>query len=196
MNLMPSLPSRKRMLYYVNSFILQSSGFIALRLSWRTQLTKHMELEGHLKAARRLLRAAQRLASDPAGPTPAVTDDASAAALDTEYSFVTIEEKNNPHLAQPKHKRNDYQVVELVSLSGVYVPTRALAGARLAKSATTMARSLLVNIFNEEALMNCSVKGERHNGARGHVEETRTPLYPRAVDAIIDVTQAHGAGRP
>ncbi|XP_049520511.1 uncharacterized protein LOC125944228 [Dermacentor silvarum] len=85
-----------------------------------------------------------------------------------------------PLLQMEKHQRSFY-------IHGV-----TLGLEHFGKSATGVARALLNTVFTPQALVSCSVKGNRAKGAHRPCEQ-RPPLHPGALQAILSYTRAFSA---
>ncbi|XP_077512009.1 uncharacterized protein LOC144122927 [Amblyomma americanum] len=84
-------------------------------------------------------------------------------------------------------------VTELEPGCGVFVATLSFRNIeQLSKTATATARGLLIAVFTEQALLTCSMKGNRAKGT--HMpNEQRPPLEPAAVRAILSYTKSTAA---
>lgn len=154
------------------------------------ELEKHRELDGYLRHARRLVKCLKK--SDP--PAKAADEictllawaPGSAPVAPSQLPFTCGIE---PHVSQSQEQlpcssmtdatvsaqaeryrrllyhKGSPEVDEQLLGSGVYVPIGAVQGAALATTVTSLARSLLGQIFDEHSLNNCSVKGPQPDGS-------------------------------
>ncbi|XP_046382752.1 zinc finger protein 585A-like [Ischnura elegans] len=98
----------------------------------------------------------------------------------------------HPHLQHPHSSKT----VQLVDDIPVYIRKRLFENMPISTvSPTTLARNLADQIFTEEALRTCSVKGQRQNS---HSVRKREPLCPLGTAAIIAFVQKtnDALGRP
>ncbi|XP_075724116.1 uncharacterized protein LOC119183488 [Rhipicephalus microplus] len=90
---------------------------------------------------------------------------------------------------------SDPDVVELQPGSSIFVEARALqAVLHSAKTSTALARGLLPAVFNKQALLTCSMKGQKAKGAHKPVAQ-RPPLHAAAIDAILAYTKSTAIGK-
>ncbi|CAN7989825.1 unnamed protein product [Ixodes pacificus] len=92
--------------------------------------------------------------------------------------------------SQLLHSWNDAGVVELGPGSAIFVESSQLRSIETySKTATATARGLLAAVFTQQALVICSVKGQRAKGSH-RPSEQRPPLDVSAVTAILLHTKA------
>ncbi|XP_040360526.1 tropomyosin-1, isoforms 33/34-like [Ixodes scapularis] len=92
--------------------------------------------------------------------------------------------------SQLLHSWNDAGVVELGPGSAIFIESSQLRSIETySKTATATARGLLTAVFTQQALVICSVKGQRAKGSH-RPSEQRPPLDVSAITAILSHTKA------
>lgn len=174
------------------------------------QLKKRQDADACLEKARKLLKVVEDLPYFPSHDREILSIEAEAVtspspgdgsvALDAaitdgesfDYSYnMKLEEGLRPE-GQLRHGKS-IDTVELMPGSSTYVPTAALIGLMKNKSATSLARCLLGIVFTDEALLTCSVRGNKSRGT-GKTDILRPGLDQQAVNAIIAFTQMQAIG--
>ncbi|CAN8003436.1 unnamed protein product, partial [Ixodes hexagonus] len=170
------------------------------------KLQKSQDADACLEKARKLLKTVEELPylssidSEVLSIEPVTSPGEGAVAVDAastdgesfDLSYhMKIEEGIRPE-GQLRHKKA-INTVELMPGSSTYVPQDALIGIMKNKSPTSLARCLLGMVFTDEALLTCSVRGNRCK-TTGKSDAGRPGLDQKAVNAIIAFTQMQAIG--
>ncbi|XP_064462212.1 uncharacterized protein LOC135372624 [Ornithodoros turicata] len=188
------------------------------------ELEKHRELDNHLRKARKLINtlvsserqtgsanSANVNTSEGLGePRPWNTAASSLADIsrsqglhcDTENIPPPSTCRSGPPAVESGsgsnkgllYNRDSEGVEELLKGSGVYVPIGTVHGASLARTSTSLARSLLRQVYEEQYMLACSVKGLPAKGV-GKRDETRPGLNPKGLSAILEFTKQTAQAR-